>query len=49
MHRELAVEGLGQFTLLGTTIDDAIGEAFGVAMRLELDLGLGHFAAAKNL
>jgi N6-L-threonylcarbamoyladenine synthase len=34
----LTVEGLGQFTLLGTTIDDAIGEAFDKTAKL---LGLG--------
>ncbi|MCX8231175.1 MAG: tRNA (adenosine(37)-N6)-threonylcarbamoyltransferase complex transferase subunit TsaD, partial [Alphaproteobacteria bacterium] len=34
----LAVEGLGQYTLLGTTIDDAIGEAFDKTAKL---LGLG--------
>ncbi len=34
----LAVEGLGQYSLLGTTIDDAIGEAFDKTAKL---LGLG--------
>lgn len=34
----LAVEALGQYTLLGTTIDDAIGEAFDKTAKL---LGLG--------
>jgi N6-L-threonylcarbamoyladenine synthase len=34
----LAAEGLGKYTLLGTTIDDAIGEAFDKTAKL---LGLG--------
>lgn len=34
----LAIEGLGHYTLLGTTIDDAIGEAFDKTAKL---LGLG--------
>ena len=47
----LAVEGVGQFHRLGSTIDDALGEAFDKAAKL---LGLGYpggpavEAAAKN-
>ena len=34
----MAVEGVGQYRLLGTTIDDAVGEAFDKTAKL---LGLG--------
>lgn len=35
----LAVEGVGRYRLLGTTVDDAVGEAFDKAARM---LGLGY-------